>query len=278
MASGALAHAPARGHALIIVETSENTQCGSLEYLLPGNLLTGFTGIIRFLERSVSAVGRNSFLCPYKTLVWIAYLLCFILLCHLLRQPRLLRASLLVLAATIWIVSIINMIEFWGSNAVKLRYLLGLGEPTAVVVPLFAALALHVRRRREAFLCGLTAVLAWLTTLQALQRAPLLSASMALVMMTLAMVGSSKFRPRNTRRPIMLLAAFIFIILLQSIPSQLMQDQPSSIERIKLSGATDLNIAMRLLYWTTDWRCCRHIRFTGVGAGNTKLPLHQHAV
>ena len=50
------------------------------------------------------------------------------------------------------------------------------GEIMAMAAILFAGLALHVRRPSRALLCGVTALLAWLATLQSLERAPLLGA------------------------------------------------------------------------------------------------------
>ncbi len=206
-----------------------------------------------------------------QTLTWIAYLLFFFLLYRVTNQARLLRASLIVLATTIWIVSIANMIEFWGSTAVQMRYLLGLGEPTAVVVPLFVVLALSLRRGREAALCGATAVLAWLTTLQSLERAPLIGAAIALALMAAIMLAWNKFRPRNARRSVVMLLAFIVVTALQSVPSPMTQGHSPAIARIKTISATESNTSVRLLFWGAGLEMLYAHPFTGVGAGNYEV-------
>lgn len=206
-----------------------------------------------------------------QTLKWIAYLLFFFLLYRVTHQARLLRSSLIVLATTIWIVSIANMIEFWGSTAVQLRYLLGLGEPTAVVVPLFVALALSLRRGREAALCGATAVLAWLTTLQSLERAPLIGAALALTLLAAIMLAWKRFRPRYARRSVVMLLVLIVVTALQTVPSPLTQGHSPAIARIKTTGATESNTSVRLLFWGAGLEMLYAHPFTGVGAGNYEV-------
>ena len=203
-----------------------------------------------------------------QTLKWFAYLLFFWLLYRVTQQARLLRASLIVLATTIWIVSIAGMIEFWGSTAVQFRYLLGLGEPTAIVIPLYVALALSVRRTREAILCGVTALLAWLTTLQSLERAPLLGAAIALVTLAALMLAWKKFRPRTLRRAGVMLFAFILLTAQQSIPSPLTQSHEPALARIKTTAVTESNTSIRLLFWGAGLEMFYAHPLTGVGAGN----------
>jgi len=206
-----------------------------------------------------------------QTLKWVAYLLFFFLMYRVTDQARLLRASLIALATTIWIVSIANMIEFWGSTAVQLRYLLGLGEPTAVVVPLFVALALSLRRGREAALCGATAALAWLTTLQSLERAPLIGAAIALALLAAIMLAWKRFRPRYTHRAVVMLLVFIVVTALQTVPSPLTQGHSPALARIKTTGATETNTSVRLLYWGAGLEMLYAHPFTGVGAGNYQV-------
>ncbi|HEY0384586.1 MAG TPA: hypothetical protein VGC64_01180, partial [Pyrinomonadaceae bacterium] len=124
----------------------------------------------------------------HHTFVWAAYALFFIMIRRVARRPRLLRASLFTLASVISILSISCMIEFWGApnesgvRSVSLfRFFNGFGEMLAVAIPLFAALALKLRRSRAALVCGATAALAWLATLQALERAPIVGACVALL-------------------------------------------------------------------------------------------------
>jgi len=206
-----------------------------------------------------------------QTFKWVGYLLFFFLLYRLTHQARLLRASLIVLATVVWIVSIANMIEFWGSTAVQLRYLLGLGEPTAVVVPLFTALGLSLRRRREAALCGATAVLAWLTTLQSLERAPMAGAAIALTLLAAITLTSNRFRPRYAGRAVAMLLAFIIVTALQSVPSPLTQGHSPAIARIKTVSTTESNTSVRLLLWGAALEMFYAHPFTGVGAGNYEV-------
>jgi O-antigen ligase len=206
-----------------------------------------------------------------QTLKWVAYLLFFFLLYRVTDQARLFRASMIVLAMTIWIVGIANMIEFWGSTAVQMRYLLGLGEPTAVVVPLFVALALSLRRGREAALCGATAGLAWLTTLQSFERAPLMGSAIALALMAGFILAWKRFRPRYARRSVVMLLILIGVTALQSVPSPLTQGFPSAITRINTTGANESNTSVRLLFWGAGLEMLYAHPFTGVGAGNYEV-------
>ncbi|MBD0327296.1 MAG: hypothetical protein ICV68_12740, partial [Pyrinomonadaceae bacterium] len=138
----------------------------------------------------------------HHTFVWAAYLLFFILLRRVAQRPRLLRTSLLTLAAVISILSVSCMIEFWGApnasgvRTVSLfRFFNGFGEMLAVSIPLFAALSLKLRRTRAALLCGATAVAAWLAMLQTLERAPIVGAGVALFALAFISLVRPSFRP-----------------------------------------------------------------------------------
>jgi len=101
----------------------------------------------------------NTYPALHHTLVWGSYLLFFLLLHEAAHRPRLLRASVSTLVAVILIISIACIVSFWGAPLSLFRNN-GLGEPLAIAVPLFAALALCLRQRRASIVCGTAALLA----------------------------------------------------------------------------------------------------------------------
>ncbi len=211
----------------------------------------------------------------HHTFVWAAYLLFFVLLRRVAERPRLLRASLLTLAAVISILSVSCMIEFWGApnasgvRTVSLfRYFNGFGEMLAVVIPLFAALSLKLRPTRAALLCGATAVVAWLAMLQALERAPIIGAGVALIALAFISLVRRSFRPRSLRRACLLLAAFALATALQVLPSPLTQGRSSTVARLQSTSISEPNTQVRFLFWGIGLEMLRQHPVTGVGANN----------
>lgn len=211
----------------------------------------------------------------HHTLMWAAYALFFVLMRRVAERPRLLRASLLTLASVISILSFSCMVEFWGApdesgvRTVSLfRFFNGFGEMLSVAVPLFAALALRLRRTRAALLCGTTAVAAYLAMLQALERAPIIGASVALVALSLLSLFFRSFRPHSLRRAALLVAAFALVTLLQVMPSPLTAGRSSAAARLQATSTSEPNTRVRFLFWGIGLEMLREHPFTGVGANN----------
>jgi O-antigen ligase len=206
------------------------------------------------------------------TFRWGAYLLFFALACHTARRPRLLYASLTSLAVVVWILSISCMIEFWGSSALEFRHSIGLGEPLAVATPLFVALALRLRQRRAALLCGATGVMAWLATLQTSERAPVIAAGVALMALACASIARRRWRPRSLSRALLLLASLIFVTALQTLPTPLAGGRASVLTRLQSTSTEDQSSARhRFLFWGIGWEMLRARPLTGVGANNYEV-------
>jgi O-antigen ligase len=211
----------------------------------------------------------NTFSALHHTFVWGTYLLFFLMLGRAARSPRILRASIMTLAAVICIISISCMVEFWDSSALLIRSSTGLGEPLAVALPIFAVLALRLRRRRAAIVCGATAILAWLSVLQSLERAPALGVGGALLVLVGASFMKRQWRPRSLSRALTLLLLFGAATALQTLPSSLTQDRPSFITRMQSAAvAEDSNTSVRLLCWAVGFEMWRESPLVGVGAGN----------
>jgi O-antigen ligase len=211
----------------------------------------------------------------HHTFVWAAYLLFFVLLRRVAERPRLLRASLLTLAAVVSILSVSCMIEFWGApnasgvRTVSLfRFFNGFGEMLAVFIPLFAALSLKLRRTRAALLCGAPAIAAWLAMLQALERAPIIGAGIALFALALICILRPAFRPHSLRRAFMLLAAFALATALQVLPSPLTQGRSSTAARLQATSISEPNTQVRFLFWGIGLEMLRQHPLKGVGANN----------
>jgi O-antigen ligase len=211
----------------------------------------------------------------HHTFVWTAYALFFVLMRRVAERPRLLRTSLLALASVIFILSLSCMIEFWGApdesgvRTVSLfRFFNGFGEMLSVSIPLFAALALKLRRTRAALLCGATAIAAWLAMLQALERAPIIGASVALIALALLSLFFRSFRPHSLRRAALLLAAFALVTALQVLPSPLTEGHSSAAARLQATSASEPNTRVRFLFWGIGLEMLRERPVTGVGANN----------
>ena len=208
----------------------------------------------------------------HHTFVWGAYLVFLLLLEQVARRARLLRASITMLSVVILVISLACII---GSLATPLSLFRnnGLGEPLAIVVPLFAALSLCLRQRRAAFFCGLTAVVAWLAMLQMFERAPFLAAAVSLALLALMSLTIRRFRPHSATRAGVLLAAFIAAFLLQSVPSPFTKGDaiaaaPPILSRMQETSGEDANTRVRFLFWSVALEMVRERPLTGVGADN----------
>lgn len=216
----------------------------------------------------------NLFAAAHYALSWVAYLLLFLLLARAYTSRRVLRATLALLGAVVVVISAASIVGHLGSNNSLLRQN-GLGEPLAVSIPLFAALALCEKRRRAALLAGLASVLAWLSMLQIAERASFIAVSCGLLILGAAMLTTHRFRPRTPLRAALLGLAFAACLASQSMPTPFEQSKHSPIlTRLGATSADDLNARARLLYWGAAFELWRAQPLAGVGAGNfsTRLP------
>jgi len=216
----------------------------------------------------------NLYAATHYALTWTTYLLFFIALARAARSARLLRASLTLLAVVVLVISASNVVGYYGSPNSLLREN-GLGEHVAVCIPLFAALALRLRRTRAALLCGAAATLGWLSMLEIAERAPFLGVATGLVLLAAFMLARKAFRPRGVRRVVLLAAAFAVCLLIQNVPSPFAQSSHQTVfERLKATSTTEVNTRARLLYWGAAIEMWRARPLTGIGAGgfNSAFP------
>lgn len=248
------------------------------------NELTLLLPLLLFILWSAASMlwARASYPALHHTLVWTAYAFFFLLMRRVSQRPRLLRASLNTLAVVISILSVSCMIEFWGApnqsgvRTVSLfRFFNGFGEMLAVVIPLFTALALQLRRTRAALLCGATAIAAWLAMLQALERSPIIGASVALLVLALLSLTLRSFRPRSLRRAALLLSAFALVTALQVLPSPLTRGRSSAVTRFQATSASEPNTRVRFLFWGIGLEMLREHPLHGVGANNYDVAYPQ---
>ncbi|HKQ99734.1 MAG TPA: O-antigen ligase family protein [Pyrinomonadaceae bacterium] len=211
----------------------------------------------------------------HHTFVWGAYLIFFLLMRRVARSPRLLRASFISLAGVIWILALACALEFWlAPNDIPVRsdslfrYFNGFGEMMAVAVPLFTALALRLRRPRAALFCGATAVFAWLAMFQALERAPIIGACVALLLLAGVSTFVRRFRPRSLKRVLLLLAGFGAATALLIVPSPLNEGRVSAADRLQSTSTSEANTRVRFLFWGIGVEMWREHPLTGVGASN----------
>src|SRR5262249_19342393 len=187
----------------------------------------------------------------HYSFTWAAYLACFILMKRVADKTRLLLVSLASLAIVLIIISIASTVEFWSASpdnyqsSLLLRRSIGLGEPLAVCVPFFTVAALTVRSRRATFICGLTAVLGWLATLQTLERTPLIAMVAGLVLMVSGLVIKKSWRPKQAKRLFVLVALVTITTVAQTFTS----GSDSSLQRVQKLDHSDPPAQIRLLVW-----------------------------
>lgn len=203
----------------------------------------------------------------HYALTWTLYLLFFLTFRRAAHSPRILRDCLTLLAIVVLVISAANIIGYYGSPNSLIRQN-GLGEPIAVSIPLFVALALKLRRARAALLCGATATLGWLSMIEIAERAPFFGVMFGLALVAAFMLARKAFRPHSPRRVIALTAAFAACLLLQNVPSPFAQSRHSTIyERLKQTSSSEINTRARLLYWGAALEMFRARPLTGIGAG-----------
>jgi O-antigen ligase len=216
----------------------------------------------------------NLYAAIHYALTWTTYLLFFIALARAARSARLLRSSLTLLAVVVLVISASNIVGYYGSPNSLLREN-GLGESVAVCIPLFAALALRIRRTRAALLCGAAATLGWLSMLEIAERAPFFGVAAGLLLLAVFMLARKTFRPRGLRRVALLATAFAVCLLIQNVPSPFAQSRHQTVfTRLKATSTTEVNTRARLLYWGAAIEMWRARPLTGIGAGsfNSSFP------
>lgn len=216
----------------------------------------------------------NLFAAAHYALTWVAYLLLFPLLARAYASRRVLRAAVAVLGAAVVVISAANVVGHLGSTNSLLRQN-GLGEPVAVSIPLFAALALCVRRRRVALLSGAAAAIAWLSVLQIAERASFIAVGCGLFVLAAAMLATPRFRPRGRARAALLASVFLACLAAQYAPTPFAESTHSPVlTRLGATTTEDPNARARFLYWGAAFELWRAHPLAGVGAGNfsTRIP------
>ncbi|HEX8719024.1 MAG TPA: O-antigen ligase family protein [Pyrinomonadaceae bacterium] len=231
--------------------------------LLPVSLLAAFVA-----WGAASALwATNVFAALHYALSWVSYLLLFSLLARAYGSPRVLRWGLGALGLVLLVIGGANVAGHLGSVNSLLRAN-GLGEPLAVSIPLFASLALGLRRRRAALLSGLVAALSWLAVLQIAERAAFIAVCAGLCVLAAAMLFSPRFRPRTLARVALLGLAFAACLAAQYAPTPFEQSAHRPVlARLGATSADDLNARARFLYWGAALEMWRARPLSGVGAG-----------
>ena len=217
----------------------------------------------------------------HLSLQWTIYLVFFLVMSSVARNPRLLHSSFVALAGIVCVLAIACAIESWfgasltdGNLRNDLKPVLrgsgGFGEIMAMAAILFASLSLHVNRRQIALACGITAMLGWLATLQSLERAPFVGASAGFALLIVGTV-ITEFRSRRTLlRLCLLIGALACILFFQTMPSLTTSTNgPSStVARLGQDLGADGNTRVRFLFWGVGLEMLRAHPLLGVGGNN----------
>ncbi len=209
----------------------------------------------------------NPFGALHHTLTWASYALFFVVMRRAASRPRLLRASVKSFGLVVFVIAASNCVGHWATPDSLIRKV-GLGEPVAVAIPFFAALALRLRRGRAALFCGATAAVAWLSMLQIAERAPFIGVCVGLLLLAAASAASARFRPRGAVRVGALAAAFALCAALQFAPSPFEESAHQPVfERLRTASVTETNARARFLFWGAALEMFRSRPLLGVGAG-----------
>jgi O-antigen ligase/Flp pilus assembly protein TadD len=232
----------------------------------------------------------NPYSAAHYAFQWSAYLIFFALMRTVVARPRVLRASLHALAVVIWLLCISCLIESLFGAALTdhglrltakplFRGFSGFGEVMGVAAPIFAGLALHLRKPRTALLCGATALMAWLATLQALERAPILGCTAGLVLLVGGVVLKPNCRKRGLRRVALFVTGLLLVTGLQFTPSLLNREASpenlTALQRFQNTSLAETNTGVRLLFWGTGLEMFRRHPVLGVGANNYEVGFPQ---
>jgi O-antigen ligase len=228
----------------------------------------------------------NPYSAGHSAFQWGAYLLFFVLIRLVAARPKVLRASIYALGSVVWLLAISCLIESIAGAALTdhslrltakplLRGFSGFSETMAVATSIFVGLALQLRKARRAALCGATALFAWLATLQALERAPILGATAALLLFVIGMLAMRRCRPRSIHRAGLLASAFVVVTVLQLAPFTLRtidsSQQLTALHRLQSTSVAEPSTSARLLFWAVGWEMFRDHPLLGVGANNYEV-------
>lgn len=228
----------------------------------------------------------NPYSAAHFAFQWGGYLTFFLLISMVAKRPRLLQASLFALGLVVCLLGISCLIESITGAALTdhslrqgakplFRGFSGFGETMAVATAIFFGLALEVRKKGRAVMCGATALLAWLATVQALERAPILGAAAGLLLLTIGSIVMPSCRPRSMRRAGVLAFALVLITALEVAPlASIYSNSPApanALQRFKTTSLTESNTSVRLLFWATGWEMFRRHPLLGVGANNYEV-------
>jgi O-antigen ligase len=215
---------------------------------------------------------------------WSMCLVFFVIMVSAAKSPRMIRSSFIVLAAVVWILGIACAIETWfgmpltdGNSRSDLKPLLrgsgAFGEMMAMAAIIFAATALYVRRPRLALASGATGILAWMATVQSLERAPLLGALAGFCLLVVGAAFAAQCRPRSWRRLCLLIAALGLVLFFETTPSLSNHtDGPTStVARLNQNPTVDINTRSRFLFWGVGWEMFREHPLVGVGGNNYEV-------
>ncbi|MGI8733449.1 MAG: O-antigen ligase family protein [Pyrinomonadaceae bacterium] len=222
----------------------------------------------------------NPYSAAHYAFTWGAYLLFFLLMRIVAGSPRALRASFYALGFVVWLLSVSCLIEWLGGAALTdhsvrttvkplFRGFSGFSEVMAVTIPIFGALCLTSKKSRVATLCAATALVAWLVTLQAAQRAPILGAGAGLLLLGIGILVLRECRPRSLRRAGLLLSGLVLVAVAQlAVFAPMKGEKSTAFNRLQTTSLSEANTRIRLLYWGVGWEMFRAHPLLGVGANN----------
>lgn len=271
------------GTLILLFRYRRKNHPGSLNSKLqPSSLLV--TGILFTLLAAASMLwAANPYSASHYAFTWGAYLFFFALMHVVAARPRAMRASFYALGIVIWLLSISCLIEWMGGSAISdyvlratlkptFRGFSGFAETMAVAAPIFGALALSLRKRRNALLCGATSLFAWLVILQVSQRAPILGATVGFIALSAGILLFRRCTPRSLSRVAVLVSGLVIVAVLQLVIfASVSGERFTTLQRLQGTSTAEGNAKVRLLYWGVGLEMFRAHPLLGVGANNYEV-------
>src|SRR5688572_5117986 len=242
-------------------------------------------GVFAFWTLSSAVWAANPYAAIHLGTQWIIYLVFFFLMSSIVRNPKMMRTSLIALAGVVWVLAIACAIESWfgapltdGNLRSDLKPILrgsgGFGEIMSTAAILFAALALHADRPRRALLFGVTAMFGWLATIQSLERAPFIGAIAGFCLLICGSVIAKPAGRRSWGRASLMVGALGLILFFQTLPYSNAQPNAaaaSTISRFTRNLGDDVSTRARFLFWGVALEMVRANPLLGVGGNNYEV-------
>ncbi len=205
----------------------------------------------------------------HHTLLWACYLVFYLLIRHVVDKPKPLAASIKITGLVLLTLGAACIAEYVNnpeqvSAFFTFRYY-KYAEASITLLPVFLALALHLRKRM-ALLSGAVAIVAWLIALLCLSRTVFISGVIC-VALFFALVFFLQDRKKHLRKSMVMIGLLAVCVLISQINLSAGEEN-TTLERFKGSEHTQTSFRSRFLFWGIAVEAFKESPLVGVGGDN----------